>query len=148
MTTECLASPCSRLPPQLPRQRAGRMAEQFLERSGSELVDPLEFLGMNAPGDEEAVDAEAMRAGKVGAHGVADGEDTIELDLVAAMLGGERDGALVDRPVRLAVEDHLATELAVELGDGAGAIDQPVAALDDDIGVGADQRQFPRQRFL
>ena len=44
--------------------------------------------------------------------------------------------------MRFAVEDHLAAKLAVQLGDRAGAIDQPVAALDHDVGIGADQRQL------
>ena len=61
---------------------------------------------------------------------------------MTAALGGQCHGAFVDRPVRLAVEDHLAAEFAIEFGDRAGAIDQPVAAFDDDVGIGADQRQL------
>src|SRR5690349_10270023 len=105
-------------PPQLPHQRAGRVAEQFLDRGRIELIDSLELLGVNPPGDEQAVDAETVRAGEIGAHGIADREYAVELDLVAAMFGGECDRALVDRPMRLAVEDDLAAHLAIELGDG------------------------------
>ena len=42
------------------------MAEQLLHRGRIELVDALEFLGMDAAGQEQTVDAKAVRAGQVG----------------------------------------------------------------------------------
>ena len=47
----------------------------------------------------------------------------------------------------LAIKDHFAAELAIEFGDGARAVDQAVAAFDDDVGVGADQRQLALARL-
>ena len=54
------------LPPQLPHQRARRVAEQFLHRGRVELVDAFEFLGMDAAGHEQAIDPEtvARRSGR------------------------------------------------------------------------------------
>src|SRR5215475_11551503 len=110
-------------PAQFAHQRAGRVAEQLLHRGGVELVDALEVLGVNAAGDEQAVDAEAMGAGEVGANTVSNGQHLAQLRRMAAALGGQYHRALIDWAVRLAVEYHLAAELAVELGDGARAID-------------------------
>src|SRR5665647_3957431 len=95
-----------RLPPQLARQCARRMAEQFLHRSRIELVDALELLGMNAAGHEQAVDPETLGAGEIGAHGIPDRQHAVELDRMALAFRRQLHGALVDRPVRLAVTDH------------------------------------------
>src|SRR5712672_90546 len=135
------SGPAMHLPPQFPHQRARRVAEQLLHRGRVELVDAFELLGMDAAGHEQAIDAEAERTGEVGAYGIADRQHPVERRRPAAAFGGECHGAFIDRPVRLAVEDHLAAELAIELGDGARAIDQAVAAFDDDVGVGTHQRQ-------
>src|SRR6478609_8265939 len=123
------------------------MAEQLLYRSRIELVDALEILGVNAAGYEQAIDPEAVGACQIGARRIPDGENAVELNRMALALGGERHGALIDRPVRLAVKNHFAAKLAIEFGDGARAIDQPVAAFDDDIGIGADQRQLALARL-
>ena len=49
--------------------------------------------------------------------------------------------------MRLAVIDHLAARGFIGPGQRAGAIDQPAAALDDDVGIGADHREAtPRHR--
>src|SRR4029079_10147935 len=113
-----------RLPAQLAHQRACRMAEQLVYRSRIELIDALEFLGMDAAGEEKTIDPETERAGEVGAHRISDRQYTVERGWPAAALGGERHGAFIDRPVRLAVEDRLAAEFAIELRDRARAIDQ------------------------
>src|SRR5919202_1426546 len=123
------------------------MAEQLLHGSRVELLDALEFLRVDAAGDEQAVDAKTVSAGKIGAHGIADRQHMAQLGRMAAAFGGERHRALIDRTVRLAVEYDLAAELAIEFGDRAGAIDQTVAALDDDVRIGADQRHLARERL-
>jgi hypothetical protein len=118
------------------------MAEQFLHRGGVELIEAFEVFGMDASGHEQAIDPKTVGARQIRPHRIPDRENTVELDRVALALGGECHGPLIDRPVRLAVKDHLTAEFAIELGDGARALDQAVAAFDDDIGVGADQRQL------
>ena len=40
--------------------------------------------------------------------------------------------------MRLPGIDNTAAELLVELGDAAGAVDETLAALHDDVGIGAD----------
>src|ERR1700722_16709973 len=60
------------LPPQLPRQRPRRMAEQFFHRGRVELIDALEILGVDAAGDEQAVDAKTVGAGEISAHRIPD----------------------------------------------------------------------------
>src|SRR5437660_613244 len=99
------------------------------------------FIMITAESKTENVIA-AKNAGEIRAHGITDREHLAQLGGVSAPLGGKRHRALIDRPVRLAVEHHLAAELAIEFGDCAGAIDQPVAALYHDVGIGADQRQL------
>src|SRR5436190_22568942 len=117
------------------------MAEQLPNRSGVELVDALKILGVDAARDEQAIDPEAVDARQIGAHGIPDGENAVELNRMALALGGKRHGALIDRPVWLAVKDHFATELAIEFGGGARAIDQTVAGFDYNVGVGSDERE-------
>src|SRR5260370_33204288 len=106
-----------------------------------ELVEALEFIGMDAAGEEKTIDAETERAGEVGPYRIPDRQHTVERGRLAAAFGGERHGAFIDRPVRLAVEDRLAAEFAIELGDRARAIDQAGAAFDTDVRVGPNQRQ-------
>src|SRR5580704_6086571 len=96
------------LPPQLPHQRPRRMAEQFLHRGGIELVEALELLAVDAAGHEQAIDPEPMGACEVGTDGIADRQYAVEPDRVAVALGGKLHGPLIDRSMRLAVEDHLA----------------------------------------
>src|SRR6478752_6902749 len=100
------------------------MAKQLLDRGRIERVDTGEFLGVNAAGHEQAVDAKTMSAREIGAHGIADRQNLAELGAVAVFLRGQLHGALTDRPVRLAVERHLTAELAIEFGDRARAIDK------------------------
>src|ERR1700704_4353029 len=101
------------LPPQLPHQRQRRVAEQFLHRSRIELVDALEILGMNAAGHEQAIDSKTMGAGQIGAYRIADREHAGKRRPGVAALGRQLHGAFVDRPVRLAVEDHVAAQFAI-----------------------------------
>src|SRR6201992_1522069 len=105
----CL-EPAERSPAQFPHQRAGRMAEQLPDGCRIELIDALELFGMDTAGDKQAIDAEAMSAGQVRSHGIADGEHAIWLDRLAPAFGRQRHGTLIDRPVRLGVENKLAAE--------------------------------------
>src|ERR1700724_2014938 len=105
------------------------MAEQFLHRSGVELIDALKILGVDAAGYEQAIDPEVLGARQIGPYRIPDREDPVERNRVALALDGKRQGALIDRPMRLAVKDHLAAEFAIEFGDRAGAIDKAVAAF-------------------
>ena len=50
----------------------------------------------------------------------------------------------VNRRVRLAAIKHLAADRRISVRQRAGAIDQFVAALDDDVGIGADHEQRAR----
>ena len=49
-----------------------RILEHRGERRGVRIVAPAELLGMDAGGDEQAIDAECGRALEVGAHRIAD----------------------------------------------------------------------------
>src|SRR5258708_5996951 len=108
------------------------MAEQLLHRGGVELVDALKILGMNAARHEQAIDSKTMGAGEVGPYRIPDRKHAAQLGCMPVTLGGKLHGAFVDRPVWLAVEDHFAAEFAIEFRDRARAINQPVAAFDDD----------------
>ena len=56
------------------------MAEQFLHRGRIELIDAFKILGVDAAGDEQAIDSKTVGAGEVRAHGIPDREHTIQLD--------------------------------------------------------------------
>src|SRR3954451_16953684 len=111
------------------------MAEQFAQRGGVELIDPLKFLRMNATGDEQAIDSEAMGPGQIGAYRISDGQNAIELDRVMLPRGGKFHGSFIDRPVRLAVKDHLAAKFTIKFGEGSRAIDQAVSSFHHDVGI-------------
>src|SRR5205823_871890 len=89
-------------------QPARPIVEGAAQSTARNLVDAFELLGMDAAGHEQAIDAEAERAGQISPHGIADRQYPVERRWPAAAFGGERHGALIDRPVRFAVEDHLA----------------------------------------
>src|SRR5829696_6529660 len=98
--------------------------------------------GVDAARDEERVDAEPCGAGDVGTHGVADGEDAVQGDsFTAAQLRAHRQGGLVDRPVRLAGIIGAPADLLVCHGEGTGAPNEAIAALDDEVRIGADHPQ-------
>src|SRR5260370_22609906 len=98
------------------------MAEQFLHRGGVELIEALKILGVDAAGHEQTIDSETVGARQIRPHRIPDRKNAVELDRVALALGGECHRALIDRPMRLAVKDHLAAEFAIEFGEGASAI--------------------------
>src|SRR5260370_39059027 len=100
------------------------MAEQFLHRGGVELIEALKILGMDAAGHEQTIDSETVCARQIRPHRIPDRKNAAELDRMALALGGECHGALINRPVRLAVKDHFAAEFAIEFGDVAREIDQ------------------------
>ncbi len=92
----------------------GGWPNNSLTEAGVELVDALKILGMDAAGHEQAIDPESVCAGEIRPHGIPDRQNPRKRRRMAAALGCEFYGALVDRPVRLAVEDHLAAEFAIE----------------------------------
>src|SRR5207248_1501094 len=95
-----------------------------------------EFFGMDAAGDQQAVDPRSRRTGNVGAQTVADGKDA------RAILDPEKPQAgIVHRAKRLAVPANIAPRLLVRLGQAAGAQVESAAAHHDEIGVGAHHRQ-------
>src|SRR5437016_1322116 len=75
-----------------------------------------EFLGMDAAGDQQAVDPRSRRTGNVGAQTVADGQDA------RALGDGEKaEAGIVDRAIRLAVPTNAAARLLIPFGQCAGA---------------------------
>ena len=101
----------------------------------------IELAAMDAVGDEQGVEPGRGGAGEIGAQRVADRQRPRRRDRRAAQRRDPLQRRRVDRPMRLAGVDRLAAERLVELGERAGAIDELVAAMDDEIGIGADHRQ-------
>src|SRR5215217_4111580 len=110
---------------------------RWRRRSERRRVVELQFLGMDAAGDEERGQAECPGAGDVGADGVADREHARRLDLPAERLRRRFERHLVDRPVRLAGVEDLAAHLLVGKRDRAGAGDELAAALNQEVRIGA-----------
>src|SRR5262249_56810473 len=101
---------------------------------------------MDASSYEQAINTESRRALEIGAHGVADGQHTMTLHALPARSLGKRYCLLVDGAVGLAGKDDLTARGRVEVCDRARAIDELVAALDHDVGIGADHPDGPRAR--
>ena len=95
---------------------------------------------MDAGDHEQAIDAEGRRAFDIGAHRIADRQDATMFGAFAARGLGKSQCLLVDGTVRLASEDDVAACGRVEISDRARTIDELVAALDHDVGIGADHR--------
>ena len=97
---------------------------------------------MDALGDEQAVERLLVGAQNVGDDAVADTEDAGAVDRATHEGFRLGEGQGVDRAVGLAGHGDPAAERFVDIGEGAAAVDDPVAALDDAVGVGADQLQI------
>ncbi len=100
---------------------------------------------MDAGGDEQAIDPERDRTLEVGAHRVADRQHAAMRGVAAARLRRRGHRLVVDRAIRLAGIDHVAALGGIAVRDRAGAVDQVLAALDHDVGIGADHRQLARE---
>ena len=95
---------------------------------------------MNAPGDEERVESRSGGARDIGLHPVADGEHAALVERRAARPLRKRQRPIIDRRIGLAGVDDRAANLLVPARERAGAIDERLAAMDDDVRIGADHR--------
>src|ERR1700730_14382607 len=113
-----------------------------LERRGDALevgrlvVDCAKFFGMDAVGDQHAVETGTGRAGDVGAQTVADGKNAC-----AVHDAEQLDAYVVDRAERLPVPADTAPGLLVPLRQRTSAERQTTAVHDNEIGVGAHHRE-------
>lgn len=96
---------------------------------------------MDTGADIEQIQARVLRALDVRRHAVADGDDTGQVNRSARGLRLAQGGA-IDRDIGFAGDARLATQLFVKLGNRTGAGDQPVTTLDDEVRVGADERDL------
>src|SRR5438034_5150837 len=103
---------------------------------GRLVIDCAKFFGMDAVGDQHAVETGAGRAGDVGAQTVANGKNAC-----AVHHAEQLEACVVDRTERLPVPADLASSLLVPLCQGTSAECQTVAVHDDQIGVGAHHRK-------
>src|SRR5690606_26691858 len=135
--------------PRKARHEAGEIGaaggDEGADGGGIGLAEGVELLGVDGAGDEQQVDVEARRADGVGAHGIADGEHPPPVERAAGGPFGEPQGFPVDRAIGLAGHEDAAAPCLVEIGEGAAAIDEPVAVLDHAVGIGADHRQIARE---
>ena len=111
-------------------------------------VEAFEFHRVDAAGQEQAIKSHPVRAGQIGADGIADGKHAVERRCPAALFGGEFKRAIIDRLVRLAVENDLAANAAIQFRNGAGAGDEAMAALDHDVRIGADEGEAALARLF
>ena len=93
------------------RHHAG-VAEHLGQRRRIGIVAVAQLLGVDAGGDEQAIDAEIGRAFQIGAHRIADRQHAAERGRAAAQRRDPLERQVVDRPVRLAGVEHLAAERA------------------------------------
>jgi len=105
------------------------------------VADRAELLGMDAAGNQEAVEPSAGRTGNVSAQAIADGQD------LRAVLDAEKaETSIVDRTKRLAVPAHATAGLLVPLRQCAGAEREPAAVHDNKIRIRADHREIAVER--
>ncbi len=127
------------------RNKAMALHKLFVSAQVNNLgVGSVQFGPMNSLGDQQAVHAHVDGAGYVGMDGVADGEDAIDGERFPPSLFEEANRHAIDRLVGFSRLFDFAAQLLVTFGQRAGAIDQLIAAIDDQIGIGANHRQIFR----
>src|SRR6516162_8439652 len=97
------------------------------------------FFGVNPRGNEHTIQTQGGGTLEIGPHRIPNGEHSLIgqcLGVAQSGRGSERE--LIDRRVRLAAIEHIAAEFGIRIGERAGAIHQRIAALDNDVGIGAD----------
>src|SRR6516225_7103804 len=97
------------------------------------------FFGVNPRGNEHTIQTQGGGTLEIGPHRITNGEHSLIgqcLGVAQSGRGSERE--LIDRRVRLAAIEHIAAEFGIRIGERAGAIHQRIAALDNDVGIGAD----------
>ena len=99
---------------------------------------------MNAARDEQNVEPPRRRAAHVGREAVADGEHPP--GLASQRLRDDAEREIVDRRMRLAGVGHGAAKRRVIARQRPRAIDEVGPAMDDDVGIGADERQLSRRQ--
>ena len=106
------------------------------------IVPAAQLFGMDPGRDEQAVDAKFGGAFQIGAHGIPDRQNSVERNIAPVRREGLAQRLLVDRTMRLAGVEHLSSQRPVEVGDGAGTVDEMIAALDHHVRVGAHHVQL------
>src|SRR6516162_4920648 len=85
------------------------------------------------------VEPQSGRAFEIGPNRIADRQDTLRARGFAAALGsGRGKREVVDRGVRFAAIEHLAAARGIGVRQRPGAVDERVAALDDNVRIGAN----------
>src|SRR6516164_6629824 len=148
MTRACAMRSCIGAPtdPRLLPTKIRRDGNRSTRRPAQRSFDPpeigrlsahqTELLGMDAAGNQNAVQTGRCGADYVGANAVADGENTRTLVDTKQV-----EACVVDRAERLAVRAHDPSAFLVPLCERAGAEAEPAAVQDNKIGIGADHRK-------
>src|SRR5262249_36100344 len=100
---------------------------------------------------DRACDVERAQAGRVGAKevrldAIADGENALPWNGPPREAIDGFQGTMVDRRMGLARIDDLSALGGVRRGERAGTVDEPAAALDAVVGIGADHRNSACQQ--
>src|SRR5260370_742848 len=90
---------------------------------------------------EQTGDSEGDRALEIGPHRISDRQHALVCRRLAARRFGDAQCLLIDRSMGLTGIDDGAACGSVKIGNRARAVDKLIAALDDDIGIGADHGQ-------
>src|SRR5690606_23973949 len=98
---------------------------------------------MNGTGDEDRVDSGVSGSLDIGAHAVTNRKYTLTRNGPTLQLGKPFEGQVVNGAVGLPSISHLATEPLVLGSERTSAVDDAGAALNLQIGIGADHRHAP-----
>ena len=118
--------------------------EQRFQTLGSGVDSAMHLVAMDAGADEQRVEPLPHGARDVGAHAVADGQRPRRFDRPAQRRLRGRQRRAVDRRIGLAGVNRLAAQFLIAPGERARAVDQRRAPMDDEVGIGADERQAAR----
>ena len=107
----------------------------------------VQVCAMDAVGDKQGINSDPHCTGNVGFRTIANRQHAPRVESPArSFKPGPRQ--IIDRPVRLAGHDAASAHLRVETRDRAGAIDQALAGVHNNVGIGADQIEIAIQRRL
>ena len=110
--------------------------QKLLVSSDIQILFRMQFVAMNAACDEEGINAISDCAGDIGAHGIANADDTLTRNGLAADFFCQHQSAFIDRRKWFSCLIDAPATLFIGLRNGARAIDELVADMHNEIGIG------------
>src|SRR5262249_12971096 len=129
-------------------RRAARRPKSRVQARQTRRPAPAGLFCVQARHDEEAIEPKRSGALQIRSHGITDRQHARHRRWPAAQRRGFAKRSLVEWRIGLAAIEHLHAARSVGVRDRSGAIDELVAAFDNDVRIGAhhEQRARPHRR--